>query len=124
MTNNAGLPTLGRGDPLVLVEYQKDDRVVYVARVGRDYIYVTATLDGPKMPTRFRRDNGAENSPVGWKGVLYTLAQHEESNARAALLDELSRCGVEIAPAFLADMATATLRALRRVVRPVTGPAS
>lgn len=113
-----GLPNIKPGDRLVLVEYHKDDRTVYVTRVGRTYIYVAATPDGGEMGTRFHRDSGVEDTQTGYRGVLLTPEQHDESSKRSGLLADLSSAGVEIRPKAQADMPTSTLTALLAVVRP------
>jgi hypothetical protein len=110
-----------RGDPVIVVEYHKADRPAYVARVGRDYIYIADTPDGSELNTRFHRDSGVQDTQTGWKAVLFTPEQREESLKRRGLLAELRRAGVEIRDDVLPDMSTATLTALLAVVRPTDG---
>lgn len=112
------LTDVQRGDTLVLVEYRKDDRTVYVARVGRNYLYITATPDGREMDGRFHRDTGIEDTKIGWKAVLCTPEQYEERSVRSGLLAELRSAGIEILVEVRPDMSTHTLVALLAVVRP------
>jgi hypothetical protein len=103
------------GDTLVLTHSYpagKPDEEVTVAKVGREYLYVTDAT-GHRLSARYNRDTGNESTATS---RLYTREGLAEERERAELVNTLRVLGVELPNAQRHGVPVAMLRALEAAV--------
>ncbi len=108
------------GDPLILVtgNRYRGDEPVTVARIGRQYLYVTRDGRG-EMRERYDRKTGIEDGTIGVRARLYTQDQYDEIKQRTALFENLRTAGIDVRHEARSEMTTDKLRSILAVVTEV-----